>query len=105
MAAAGLSWRGIFKGPGMAFNRRLALAGGALAAGLGYAALHRSGGQAVAIPRGTLRRGNGAEPGSLDPALISGDQENNITGDLLVGLMQNDVNAEPVPGMAASWTM
>src|SRR3954469_6738802 len=91
----------------MAFNRRAALAGGGAAlAGLGYWALHQSGppGKRTRTEPGVLRRGNVSEPGSLDPALVSGEQENNILGDLLAGLMINDPAGKPIPGMPQSWT-
>ncbi len=90
----------------MAFNRRVALASGAAVAGLGYWALHRGGPgtRRTAPARGVLRRGNVSEPSSLDPAQVSGEQENNILGDLLAGLMINDPQGKPIPGMAVSWT-
>jgi oligopeptide transport system substrate-binding protein len=52
----------------------------------------------------TLYRGNGAEPGTLDPVLAGGNWEDNIIGDMLVGLMTYDAHARPIPGMAVSWT-
>src|SRR5579883_2684160 len=70
-----------------AWNRRAAMIGGAL----------------LAAGPGTLRRGNAAEPNTLDPALASGVQEEEIIGDLLVGLMTPDPMARPVPGMATRW--
>ena len=90
----------------MVFNRRMALAAGATAAGgIGYLALRgqQKGGRKLP-ERGTLHRGNMAEPGSLDPVLVIGEQEDNITGDLLTGLMAFGPDARPVPGMAISWT-
>ena len=53
----------------------------------------------------TLNRGNGGEPGSLDPQFISGTWEANIVGDLLTGLTTLDAAAKPIPGMAESWTV
>ena len=47
--------------------------------------------------------GNGAEPGTLDPALSSGTWEAQVIDDLMVGLVQNDAKGDPVPGMATSW--
>lgn len=92
----------------MGFNRRMALGAGGLAAAataFGYLGFRGRGAGARQLPeKGTLHRGNGAEPGSLDPALISGDMEYNITGDLLTGLMFSGPDAKPVPGMAVSWT-
>jgi oligopeptide transport system substrate-binding protein len=91
---------------GKTWNRRLALAGtAALAAGGGYLALRgrRDGVHHVAEP-GTLYRGNAAEPESLDPSLVQGQPEEEILGDLMVGLMDSDPMARPVPGMATRWT-
>ena len=92
----------------MAFSRRMALGLGgsaAAAAAISYFFTRHSGGGSVRkFEKGTLHRGNAAEPGSLDPALISGDGEDNIVSDLLTGLMVNGPDAEPLPGMATSWT-
>lgn len=90
---------------GKTWNRRLALAGGAaLAAGGGYLALGGHSGSAIhPIERGTFRRGNVAEPQTLDPSLSAGVQENEIIGDLMVGLMTLDAAAKPIPGMATRW--
>jgi oligopeptide transport system substrate-binding protein len=58
----------------------------------------------VADP-GTLNRGNGAEPESLDPQFAGGIAEENILNDLMVGLTTMDAAARPIPGMAESWTV
>src|ERR1700687_3785611 len=50
-----------------------------------------------------LNRGNGAEPKSLDPALIDGIWEAQVVGDLIVGLTTEDTAAKPIPGAAESW--
>ncbi len=50
-----------------------------------------------------LHRGNGAEPDSLDPHKATGSWENNIVGDMLIGLLTDDAMARPVPGAAVSW--
>jgi oligopeptide transport system substrate-binding protein len=92
---------------GKTWNRRLALAGGAaLAAGGGYLALRRPAeGVHHTIPdAGTLRRGNGSEPQTLDPSLSSGNQDSNIMGDLMMGLMTEDPLCQAIPGMATHWT-
>ncbi|MEQ1864503.1 MAG: peptide ABC transporter substrate-binding protein [Micropepsaceae bacterium] len=47
-----------------------------------------------------LHRGNGAEPKGLDPHQASGDPENQILGDLMVGLYTEDVNGNPILGAA-----
>jgi oligopeptide transport system substrate-binding protein len=93
---------------GKAWNRRLALAGGAaLAATGGYfefrqpsATIHHK----ISDGR-TLRRGNGAEPQTLDPSLALGVQDDYILGDLMVGLTTEDILGHPIPGMAERWTV
>ncbi len=52
-----------------------------------------------------LNRGNSAEPLTLDPHKASGTWENNIIGDMFIGLFTEDEHAEPIPGMAESWTV
>ena len=90
---------------GKAWNRRLALAGGAaLAAAGGYFALPRSSGVHHKITEaGTFLRGNVAEPETLDPTQSSGTQENEIIGDLMIGLMTHDPACKAIPGMATRW--
>jgi len=50
-----------------------------------------------------LNRGNGAEPDSLDPQFAGGTGEENIIGDMLVGLTTLDAAARPIPGAAERW--
>ena len=50
-------------------------------------------------------RGNSADPESLDPHKTSTIYENNIQVDLFEGLLMPDMNAEPIPGAAESWTV
>lgn len=50
-----------------------------------------------------LHRGNSAEPLTLDPHKASGTWENNIIGDMFVGLFTDDAEGAPIPGMAESW--
>ncbi|MEE2527013.1 peptide ABC transporter substrate-binding protein [Hyphobacterium sp. HN65] len=50
-----------------------------------------------------LHRGNSAEPLTLDPHKASGTWENNIIGDMFIGLFTDDVEGAPIPGMAESW--
>lgn len=50
-----------------------------------------------------FHRGNSAEPSTLDPHRASGTWENNIIGDLFMGLMTENAEGEPVAGAAASW--
>lgn len=51
----------------------------------------------------TFSRGNSAEPDSLDPHKVQTAWENNIIGDMFMGLLTEDVNADPVPGAAESY--
>jgi oligopeptide transport system substrate-binding protein len=93
---------------GKAWNRRGALAGGVALAGIGsYLALRQPSGGNIRhnIPDArTLRRGNGAEPQTLDPLLANGVQDDYIIADLMMGLTTEDVRAQPIPGMATHWT-
>ncbi len=52
-----------------------------------------------------LQRGNGAEPNTLDPQKASGQWENNIIGDMMIGLTTDNAKGEPIPGIAESWTV
>jgi len=52
----------------------------------------------------TINRGNGAEPDTLDPHKASGTWENNIIGDMFMGLMTDDADAQPMPGAAKTMT-
>lgn len=91
---------------GKTWNRRLALAGGAaLAAGGGYLALGRKGN--VPFSRASnkiLRRGNSAEPTTLDPHKATAIWEDWIIGDMFVGLMHQDPAGNPVPQACLSFT-
>jgi oligopeptide transport system substrate-binding protein len=49
-----------------------------------------------------LRRGNTAEPDTLDPHKWSLTYEEEIMDDMFLGLMQLDAKAEPIPGAADS---
>ncbi len=49
-----------------------------------------------------LNRGNGAEPSSLDPHRASGTWENNIIGDMFLGLYTEGSDGAPVFGAATS---
>src|SRR6201999_4038302 len=89
------------------FTRRAALAGGAVALGgiATYAFRRRSasGFTLSAADGKTLNRGNGAEPDSLDPHKAQGQWENNIVGDMFIGLMTEDAAGNPVPGACESY--
>ena len=54
---------------------------------------------------GVLRVASMGEPASLDPHKVSGTWENYIVGDMYVGLTTENPKAEPVPGVAESWTI
>jgi oligopeptide transport system substrate-binding protein len=47
---------------------------------------------------------NQGEPLSLDPHKASGTWENNIIGNMFIGLTTENAKAEPIPGMAERWT-
>ncbi|MDX2275992.1 MAG: peptide ABC transporter substrate-binding protein [Hyphomonadaceae bacterium] len=46
---------------------------------------------------------NQGEPLSLDPHKASGVWENNIIGNMIIGLTTEDAKSRPVPGMAQRW--
>ena len=46
---------------------------------------------------------NSSEPLSLDPHKATGTWENNIIGNMLVGLTTEDAQSDPIPGMAERW--
>jgi oligopeptide transport system substrate-binding protein len=91
------------------WNRRLVALGGVTAAlGLAWAAFQRP--QRTTginfpktLPR-TLRRGNAAEPATLDPHRMVTQWEDWIVGDMMVGLMHQDAAANPVPCAATGFT-
>ncbi len=47
-----------------------------------------------------LHRGNGTEPSSLDPHKAAGTWENNIIGDMMLGLYTDDIEGGPILGAA-----
>ncbi len=52
-----------------------------------------------------LHRGNAAEPATLDPHFATGTWENNIIGDMLMGLTTETAAGKVIPGLAESWTV
>jgi oligopeptide transport system substrate-binding protein len=46
---------------------------------------------------------NGAEPETLDPALITGQPEGRLVNALFEGLLRFDRHGRSVPGVASSW--
>ncbi len=83
-------------------RRTLGLGASALA--LTTVAACGGGGGGAARPARILHMGNAAEPLSLDPHKASGTWENRIIGDMFIGLTTEDASANPIPGMAESWT-
>lgn len=61
--------------------------------------------QRAACPAGKmcLELGNTNDPVSLDPHKTQGTWESRITGDMLMGLTQDDPAGKAVPGMATHW--
>jgi len=57
----------------------------------------------VSTPRADLVLLNGAEPETLDPALITGQPEGRVANALFEGLTSFDATGKPVPGVAARW--
>ena len=51
-----------------------------------------------------LHIGNAGEPLSLNPHQAAGTWENRIISDMFMGLTTDDINGNPVPGVAESWT-
>ena len=88
-------------------RRAMIGAGGAIAAYCGAAfALRGSGtGRRTAYyDARTLNRGNGTEPDTLDPHLASTQYENNILGDMFLGLMTEDAHGNPTYGAATAFS-
>jgi len=56
-------------------------------------------------PRADLVLCNGAEPQTLDPALVSGQLEGRICAALFEGLTRRDARGKSVPGAAESWVV
>src|SRR5258708_22669424 len=52
---------------------------------------------------GTLIRGNGAEPDTLDPQKASATWENNIIGGMFIALITDAPDCEAIPAMADSF--
>tara|TARA_R110002073_G_scaffold73512_6_gene179929 strand:- start:2037 stop:3692 length:1656 start_codon:yes stop_codon:yes gene_type:complete len=79
----------------------------ALLIGVSTLALASCGGRGDEADSGqvVMHRGNSLEPLTLDPHKASGTWENNIIGDMFIGLFTEDVDANPIPGMAESWTV
>jgi len=91
------------------WTRRGLIAGGTLVViGGAAAALKSSSGPGMNLSHAdanTLIRGNGAEPDTLDPQKASGTWENNIIGDMFIGLMTDGANGEAIPGTADGYSV
>ena len=57
------------------------------------------------LQRQIIVRGNGGEPGTLDPVLADDIHAFNVLGDLYEGLVAETANGTLVPGVAESWTV
>ena len=74
------------------------------AAGPVLAALLLLAGCAGSEPRADLVIINGAEPESLDPAIVTGEADGRVALELFGGLTRYDpTNARPIPDLAESW--
>jgi oligopeptide transport system substrate-binding protein len=78
---------------------------GALAATLALAACGGPSQKQTAAPETTFRRGVGATPDSVDPHKSQGTWENDIIGDMFIGLFTEDAKAQPIPGIVESWVV
>ncbi|MEZ5938281.1 MAG: peptide ABC transporter substrate-binding protein [Hyphomonadaceae bacterium] len=74
-----------------------------LLAGLAALVLASCGGQAT--NESQFRRGVGGNPDSIDPQKAEGTWNNDVIGDMFIGLFTEDEAAKPVPGVADSWTV
>lgn len=74
-----------------------------LLAACGPATPPGDGGAAAGPPGQVLRRGNGAEPQTLDPHRAQGVPESNILRDLFEGLVSEAPDGSLVPGVAERW--
>ena len=66
------------------------------------------GGEAVATRDAEpviVRRGNGEDPGTLDPARAEGVHAFNVIDDLYEGLLARDAAGNVIAGVAGSWTV
>lgn len=76
-----------------------------LALGAGTAGCQQGAEPGVNPGPSRIVRGNGAEPGSLDPALAEDVHAFNILIDLHEGLVTEDASGNRIPGAAESWSI
>ena len=90
----------------LGLSRRALMGAGATIAVVGGAAFSLGGGamRHTTFDDKTFNRGNAAEPDTLDPQKIQTSWENNIVGDMFMGLMTEDAAARPTYGAAESMT-
>ena len=92
---------------GKAWNRRAAVVGGAAAGGGRATWALRGHGTIVSAYRSPMPARYGAamarSPKPSTTRCVHRTQDDNIMGDLMVGLMTEDVGARPIPGMATTW--
>jgi oligopeptide transport system substrate-binding protein len=90
----------------LGLSRRALMGAGATIAVVGGAAFSLGGGamRHTTFDDKTFNRGNAAEPDTLDPQKIQTSWENNIVGDMFMGLMTEDVAGNPTLGAAESYT-
>jgi oligopeptide transport system substrate-binding protein len=87
----------------MSWDRRRILQGIGLGAAASLPAC--ANGDIIGLDRAALSLdiANGGEPLSLDPHKASGVWENNVIGNIFMGLTTEDKNGQPIPGMAERW--
>lgn len=87
----------------MRIRNRLAL-GLAAAALLAVSACGGPTKSAAAGNETRFTRGIGSNPDSIDPQKAEGTWNNDIIGDMFIGLFTEDAASKPVPGVADTWT-
>lgn len=65
----------------------------------------QTGADAAFTPPAILVRGNGGEPGTLDPALAEDVHAFNVLADLYEGLLVEAADGTLIPGVAESWSI
>ncbi|HUO91860.1 MAG TPA: peptide ABC transporter substrate-binding protein [Rhizomicrobium sp.] len=101
---------GLMDGNGSSrFSRRAVIGAGGAAVVFGgaYSALRGASQRRIvsSSDNKTFNRGNGAEPDTLDPHYASTLTEDNIIGDMFLGLTTEDALGTPVPGAATGYTV
>jgi oligopeptide transport system substrate-binding protein len=89
----------------MGFRSRIFIGIAAAALALSACGGPSTSGGASAASDTTFRRGVGSNPDSVDPHKAQGTWENDVIGDMFIGLFTDDAKAHPVPGVAESWVV